>query len=34
MLIQGYTNNSQDFTPIVLAIKKSGADVLATYMTN
>ena len=34
VLIQGYTNNSQDFTPIVLAIKKSGADVLATYMTN
>jgi branched-chain amino acid transport system substrate-binding protein len=34
VLIQGYTNNSQDFTPIVLAIKKSGADILATYMTN
>jgi len=34
VLIQGYTNNSQDFTAIVLAIKKSGADVLATYMTN
>jgi branched-chain amino acid transport system substrate-binding protein len=34
VLIQGYTNNSQDFTSIVLAIKKSGADVLATYMTN
>jgi len=34
VLIQGYTNNSQDYTPIVLAIKKSGADVLATYMTN
>ena len=32
--IQGYTNNSQDFTAIVLAIKKSGADLLATYMTN
>jgi branched-chain amino acid transport system substrate-binding protein len=34
VLLQGYTNNSQDFTPIVLAIKKSGADILATYMTN
>jgi len=34
VLIQGYTNNSQDFTPIVLAVKKSGADLLATYMTN
>ena len=29
----GYTSNAQDFTPIVLAIKKSGADVLGTYMT-
>jgi branched-chain amino acid transport system substrate-binding protein len=34
VLIQGYTNNSQDFTAVVLAIKKSGADLLATYMTN
>jgi branched-chain amino acid transport system substrate-binding protein len=34
VLIQGYTNNSQDFTAIVLAVKKSGADLLATYMTN
>ena len=34
VLIQGYTNNSQDFTPIVLAIKQSGADGLGTYMTN
>ena len=33
ILDQGYTSNSQDFTPIVLAIKKSGADVLGTYMT-
>jgi branched-chain amino acid transport system substrate-binding protein len=31
---QGYTSNAQDFAPIVLAIKKSGADILATYMTN
>jgi branched-chain amino acid transport system substrate-binding protein len=34
VLIQGYTNNSQDFTPMVLAIKKSGAEVMGTYMTN
>jgi branched-chain amino acid transport system substrate-binding protein len=32
--VQGYTNNMQDFTAIVLAIKRSGADVLASYMTN
>jgi branched-chain amino acid transport system substrate-binding protein len=34
VLIQGYTSNSQDFTPIVLAVKKSGADIMGTYMTN
>jgi branched-chain amino acid transport system substrate-binding protein len=34
VLVQGYTNNQQDFTPIVLAVKKSGADVLGSYMTN
>jgi branched-chain amino acid transport system substrate-binding protein len=33
VLDQGYTSNSQDFAPIVLAIKRSGADVLGTYMT-
>lgn len=33
VLIQGYTSNSQDFAPVVLAIKKSGAEVLGTYMT-
>jgi branched-chain amino acid transport system substrate-binding protein len=32
-LVQGYTNNSQDFTPVVFAVKQSGADVMATYMT-
>jgi branched-chain amino acid transport system substrate-binding protein len=31
-LVQGYTNNSQDFTPVVLAVKQSGADVMSTYM--
>jgi len=34
VLVQGYTNNSQDFTPVVLAIKKSGAEVIGSYMTN
>src|SRR5271154_5390445 len=32
-LDQGYTNQSQDFTPVVLAIKQSGADVLGSYFT-
>jgi branched-chain amino acid transport system substrate-binding protein len=32
VLVQGYSNNTQDFTPVVLAIKQSGADVLASYM--
>jgi branched-chain amino acid transport system substrate-binding protein len=32
VLIQGYTNSSQDFTPVVLAVKQSGADVMSTYM--
>ena len=34
VLVQGYTSNSQDFTPIVLQIKKSGADIIGSYMTN
>src|SRR5579863_27058 len=33
VLVQGYPNNSQDFTPVVLAVKQSGADVLSTYFT-
>lgn len=33
VLTQGYANNSQDFTPVALAVKQSGADVLGTYMT-
>lgn len=32
VLVQGYPNNSQDFTPIALAVKRSGADVMGTYM--
>jgi branched-chain amino acid transport system substrate-binding protein len=30
---QGYPNLSQDFTPVVLAIKSSGADIIGSYMT-
>ena len=30
-LDQGYPNNSQDFTPVVLAIKSSGVDILGSY---
>src|SRR6516165_6355671 len=31
-LVQGYTKNSQDFTPVAFAVKQSGADVMSTYM--
>jgi branched-chain amino acid transport system substrate-binding protein len=34
VLVQGFTSNSQDFTPIVLAVKNSGADIVATYIAN
>jgi branched-chain amino acid transport system substrate-binding protein len=30
---QGYPNQSQDFTPVVLAIKQAGADVIGSYFT-
>ena len=30
---QGYPNQSQDFTPVVLAIKQSGAEVIGSYFT-
>jgi branched-chain amino acid transport system substrate-binding protein len=33
LLDQGYANQSQDFTPVVLAIKQSGADILGSYFT-
>jgi branched-chain amino acid transport system substrate-binding protein len=33
VLIQGYTNNSQDLTPVALAVKQSGSDVMGTYIT-
>ena len=32
-LDQGYANQSQDFTPVVLAVKLSGADILGSYFT-
>jgi branched-chain amino acid transport system substrate-binding protein len=33
VLVQGYSNNSQDFTPVALALKQSGAEVMGSYMT-
>jgi branched-chain amino acid transport system substrate-binding protein len=33
VLVQGYTNQQADFTPVALAIRSSGADVLGTYFT-
>ncbi|WP_051086574.1 ABC transporter substrate-binding protein [Methylobacterium sp. WSM2598] len=30
-LDQGYANQSQDFTPVVLAIRQSGAEVIGSY---
>jgi branched-chain amino acid transport system substrate-binding protein len=32
VLTRGYPNNSQDFTPVAVAVKQSGADVMGTYM--
>ena len=32
-LDQGYPNLSPDFTPVVLAIKSSGADIIGSYLT-
>lgn len=32
VLVQGYTPGAQDFTAAVLAVKKSGADIMGTYM--
>jgi branched-chain amino acid transport system substrate-binding protein len=34
VLIQGYANNQPDFSPVVLAVKQSGADVIVSYFTN
>ena len=33
VLIQGYTNQQADFTPVALAIRQSGADILCSYFT-
>ncbi len=33
LIVQGYVNQQMDFTAVVLAIKQSGADVLASYVT-
>jgi len=33
VLDQGYSNQSPDFTPVVLAVKQSGADILGSYFT-
>jgi len=32
VLTQGYTSNQQDFTAVVLSLKKSGADIIGSYM--
>lgn len=33
VLVQGYTNGAVDYTAVVLAIRQSGADLLASYIT-
>ena len=33
VLVQPYTNQQADFTPVVLAVRQSGADVMASYFT-
>ena len=33
VIAQGYTNGSKDFTPVVLAIKQAGAEILSSYVT-
>ncbi len=33
VLIQGYTNQQADFTPVALAVRQSGADILCSYFT-
>jgi branched-chain amino acid transport system substrate-binding protein len=32
VLVQGYPNSSTDFTAVILALKRSGADIMASYM--
>ncbi len=33
VLVQGYANQTPDFTAVVLAIKQSGAEIIGSYMT-
>ena len=33
VLVQGYTNLQSDFTPVALAVRSSGADILSSYFT-
>ena len=33
VVIQGYANQSQDFTPVVLALKQAGIDIISSYFT-
>jgi branched-chain amino acid transport system substrate-binding protein len=33
VLVEGQPNNSTDYTPVTLAVKQSGADVIATFIT-
>jgi branched-chain amino acid transport system substrate-binding protein len=33
VLVQGYTNQQADYTPVVLAVRQSGADVVSSYFT-
>ena len=33
VLVQGYTNQQADFTPVALAVRSSGADILCSYFT-
>jgi branched-chain amino acid transport system substrate-binding protein len=33
VLVQGYSNQQADFTPVVLAVKQSGADIMTSYFT-
>jgi len=33
VLMQGYTNQAADYTAVVLAVRQSGADIIASYFT-
>jgi branched-chain amino acid transport system substrate-binding protein len=33
VLVEGYTNQTLDFSPIVLAVKQSGAEIIGSYFT-